>query len=92
MIDLAKRLKILCPNLDLAPGGPVEVRDDSNGIGPYLAKWDSTLGPKPTETELAAVDVSAPEPKTPVEAMKAIVLALAKGEKPNSKDITIIEK
>jgi len=51
-----KILKIY-PNLtieDFIPGsGTIELRNDSDGKGDYIAKWEHPTLPRPTDEELA---------------------------------------
>lgn len=55
---MIESIKYLYPNA--YPLVDFELRDDSNGAGPYIAKWDeSKLGQKPTKAELDAVSVVA---------------------------------
>lgn len=34
-------------------GGTILLRDDSDGKGPYIAKWEHPTLPRPTDEELA---------------------------------------
>jgi hypothetical protein len=38
------------------PFGAIELRDDSNGNGAYIYKWDHPTLPRPTDEQLAAVE------------------------------------
>lgn len=45
------------------------LQDNSDGTGPFIAKWDeSKLGPKPTKAELDAVSVAAEQARVDKEA------------------------
>lgn len=44
------------------------LQDNSDGTGPFIAKWDeSKLGPKPTKAELDAVSVAAEQARLDAE-------------------------
>ena len=86
MNDIARRLKILFPSVDLSPGGNVQVQND--GQGAYIAKWDAALGTQPTQAQLLAVDVAqTPDEKTdelviPKKVLAALVLCADATGKP----------
>ena len=56
-MSLAEKIMSLYPELtaeDLNPVfGSITVQDDSDGKGPYIAKWDHPTLPRPTEEQLA---------------------------------------
>lgn len=48
-MNIADIIKLKFPGVDLI-GGQVIIQDDGNG--PYIAKWDDSLGPKPDQAML----------------------------------------
>lgn len=58
-MTLADKIQIIYPPLtqqDFVPEiGTIEIRDDSNGLGPYIAKWTNEL-PQPTQEQLDAIN------------------------------------
>ena len=58
MTDLFSKIKNLYPELkdsDFAPSGAIALQDDSNGQGPYIAKWDHPTFAKPTDEQLKGI-------------------------------------
>jgi hypothetical protein len=53
---LNEKLKAIYPSLtdtDFSPSkGTILLQDDSDGKGPYIAKWDHPTLPRPTEAQL----------------------------------------
>lgn len=47
-MNMSEILKLKFPEIDLVQ--QVRLQDDGNG--PYIAKWDSSLGTKPTQADL----------------------------------------
>ena len=61
MLDLARRIQKIYPNADFVDR--ILLQDD--GGGPYIKRWDSSLGAQPTTAQLEAVDVTlTPDEKT----------------------------
>lgn len=54
MDRLAERILSIYPDADLRES--IIVQDDSDGKGPYIAKW-SDPRPQPTEAELLAIQL-----------------------------------
>lgn len=55
---MINQIKHLYPNAD--PLIDFELRDNSDGKGPFIARWDTAkLGPQPTPAQLSAVTVVA---------------------------------
>lgn len=52
MVNLYDILAYLYPSANISSFGNVQLADDGNG--PYIAKWDTTLGPKPSQAQLDA--------------------------------------
>jgi len=50
MQELGDYLRVLYPDLD--PDKDYTVMDNSDGKGPFIAKWDTQIHPKPTIEEL----------------------------------------
>lgn len=57
-MTLYEKIRFIYPQLqqvDFVPDiGTIELRDDSNGMGPYIAKWTNEL-PQPTKEQLDAI-------------------------------------
>jgi len=54
-MTLYEKIKSIYPSLtndDFDIKGTIELRNDSDGKGDYIAKWEHTL-PRPTDEELA---------------------------------------
>lgn len=49
-MNLATVIQLKYPNADFI--SKVNIRDDSNGEGPYISQWDESLGPKPTQADI----------------------------------------
>ena len=65
-MNLAHAILEMCPDADLSRH--VKLQDDSDGKGPYIAKWDEkALGrPKPTPEELEQAEAEyVPSAKKP---------------------------
>jgi hypothetical protein len=55
MTDLFSKIKNLYPEIkdsDFAISGSIALQDDSNGQGPYIAKWNHPTLAKPTDEQL----------------------------------------
>ena len=55
-MTLFEKIKILYPQLldeEFHPDGPINLRNDSDGRGDYIAKWEHPTLPRPTDEELA---------------------------------------
>lgn len=53
-MTLPEKIKALYPQIpDTAFMGLIIVQDDSDGKGPYLAKWEYPGIPRPTDEQLA---------------------------------------
>lgn len=57
-MTLVEKILTIYPQLqqiDFVPDlGTIEIHDDSNGQGPYIAKWTNPL-PQPTQEQLDAI-------------------------------------
>jgi hypothetical protein len=57
-ITLHQQIAALYPQLtheDFVPPVHIILRDDSDGNGPYIAKWTHPTLPRPTQEQLAAI-------------------------------------
>lgn len=57
-MTLIEKIMILYPELSLNDfsfycGGTIKIKNDSDGKGDYIAKWNHPTLPKPTDEELA---------------------------------------
>jgi hypothetical protein len=55
MMTLYEKIMALYPDLPIqafGPGGTIVLQDDSDGKGPYLAKWEYPGIPRPTDEQL----------------------------------------
>lgn len=71
--------KIVHMQPSAAPLVEFSVQDKSDGLGPFIARWDESLGPQPTDGELKAVtqeQVDASKRDRQIEAAKARVDAI----------------
>jgi hypothetical protein len=59
MMTLYEKIKLLYPLLDdtefHSVGGTIQLQNDSDGKGDYIAKWEHPTLPKPTDEQLGAV-------------------------------------
>jgi len=57
MMTLYEKIKTIYPELADSEfrqiGGTIQLRNDSDGKGDYIAKWEHPTLPKPTEEQLA---------------------------------------
>jgi hypothetical protein len=56
MMTLIEKIKTLYPSLeekDFYPEGTIFLKNDSDGKGDYIAKWEHPTLAKPTEEQLA---------------------------------------
>ena len=57
-MDIVQKIKFLYPDLtdrDFSPFGTIIVQDDSDGKGPYIAKWEHPTLAKPTDEQLGGI-------------------------------------
>tara|TARA_R110000868_G_scaffold219600_1_gene470681 strand:+ start:913 stop:1080 length:168 start_codon:yes stop_codon:yes gene_type:complete len=55
-MNLYEKIIALYPSLtinDFSPGGVIELQNDTDGKGDYIAKWDHPTLSKPTKEQLA---------------------------------------
>jgi hypothetical protein len=55
-MNIVEKIKLIYPQLwdkDFSQLGTIVVQDDSDGKGPYIAKWDHPTLTRPTEEQLA---------------------------------------
>tara|TARA_R110000868_G_scaffold129353_2_gene338068 strand:- start:217 stop:384 length:168 start_codon:yes stop_codon:yes gene_type:complete len=55
-MNIVEKIKSIYPDLwdkDFSPTGTIVVQDDSDGKGPYIAKWGHPTLTRPTEEQLA---------------------------------------
>ena len=61
-MTLFDKLRVLYPTLtdaDFSPfGGTIRLQNDSDGRGDYIAEWNHPTLAKPTDEELASVEVT----------------------------------
>jgi hypothetical protein len=58
MMTLYEKIKAIYPELttsDFLPKGTIELQNDSDGKGDYIAKWNHPTLPRPTDEQLAGV-------------------------------------
>jgi hypothetical protein len=59
MMDLSDKIKKMYPELKnedfIGPFSTISLRDDSDGNGTYIAKWDHPTMSKPTDEQLKNV-------------------------------------
>ena len=62
MASLSTKVKLYCEangkTADFAPGGNVELVDNSDGKGPYIASWSVDGLAQPSDSDLAAHDTA----------------------------------
>lgn len=54
-MTLIDKIKVIYPQLvdeDFYPEGTIQLRNDSDGKGDYIASWDNTTYAQPTEEQL----------------------------------------
>lgn len=55
LIDKIKAIHSELDDMDFAPGGSILLRNDSDGRGDYIAKWEHPTLARPTQEQLDGV-------------------------------------
>ena len=58
-MTLVEKIKSIYPelnNMDFSPFGTIQLQNDSDGRGDYIAKWEHPTLTRPTEAQLEAAE------------------------------------